>query len=85
MLIETRLRKLEEHLAVEIDAQERERVRAEIRRMIYATAADPAADEAVREIADAQADYGHNDPRTRAIMKRNWPVVAAAMERYDRA
>lgn len=84
MFIETRLRKLEEHLAVRLDAKERDRVRAETRRLMDATVNDPAADEALREKAEAQVEYGHQDPRTHALITRHWPLISAALERYDR-
>jgi hypothetical protein len=83
MPLEHRLRKLEERRAVIVNAAAREKRMAQDRWMLAAMAKDPAAMRALREIGEAQVEYGHHDPRTRVLMKQHWPAIKAAMARYE--
>ena len=78
MLIASRLRKLEEQIMVRQDHLERVRVRDAVR----AALENPAASQALEEIAEASAEYGNDDPRTQAIIHRVSPILDDADRQY---
>jgi len=77
MLIEPRLRRLEGCLAASHDWERAERIRAKLQRL---TGSSELA--ALEEIADAQFEFGKDDPYTFAIIQRVTPILNAANEQY---
>jgi hypothetical protein len=77
MLLEHRLRRLEAHLKSTDDRARDERLRAQFRLLMQNEPASCAMD----AITEASSEWGRDDPRTKAVMERHTPVLAAALQR----